>query len=386
MSREEQILQAILNSGEYNKIPLSRLERDLIGILQQDKSLLEAPQSRVEELLHLLYDKVEDGSGGGGTPAVRTDSYVDLRYDSSTSTIARYADYYNMETLGSSVPPYAYYHDDKTGTIKTIDSDSFKTNNEYRLNFPEVTKIKDNAFYHSAANATSSVLKYLFPKVTYIDHHAMGNMKYNSSYVEGTDIRLGSDQPNTIDLSKLTYIGTASLPKLSAGQTYTIIQGLQNSADGLSPAINHTSMFSKAKPRVAIPNNTFFGCIPPQFYQSAVFASNKLKIKDATLSNSYYNAQFLKCSAEGCSASNPTKIWISKDVTMGNITKTSTSLNDKYTFGQWNEVTANSSCLQLYTDADTAPSTWWSGFNGCYGSLTYQVHYGVSEQEFDALP
>ena len=65
-SRNEQILEAIINGTEYTDPPQSRNEAILKSILDKEE-YTEEPQSRIEDLLLQLKEMIEQGGGVSGT-------------------------------------------------------------------------------------------------------------------------------------------------------------------------------------------------------------------------------------------------------------------------------------------------------------------------------
>ena len=60
MSREEDILEAIINDESYDKTPQSRNEEILLSIIN-DTEYTKTPQSRIEELYLQLKEKIGPG-------------------------------------------------------------------------------------------------------------------------------------------------------------------------------------------------------------------------------------------------------------------------------------------------------------------------------------
>lgn len=87
-SRVEELLQGILEDGEYTGTPSSRIEAQLIDILGGDVDLSGVPSSRIEALIMQIKEKGSGGGEGGITPTgtlqiTQNDTYDVTEYASA---------------------------------------------------------------------------------------------------------------------------------------------------------------------------------------------------------------------------------------------------------------------------------------------------------------
>lgn len=345
MSREEQILQAILNSGEYNKVPLSRLERDLIGILQQDKSLLEAPQSRIEELLHLLYDKVEAGSGG------------------------------------SSAPTFAYFTVDGTGDATTVHAYNFT-----RGLFGACATGAANIFIDETATITAL-------------NNCFGNKCQIGGTLPSSDTQIATVRemylpalPNLFASTASSFSHNGNLTKIVTAEGENIL----NLTNGRKFSdVGNRFLYCSKKLKLCVRtdststtdsfNNFSADWYPENGAIHGLLHQRALDVDESHPINTLYHGKLkvfskeLGSTSKGYGMFNGThlkKIWLSKDVQKITITASGS------TTSPWARFNGD-----IYCELDSPPSGWSANYMNKYSTAyNFTFHWGVTEQEFDALP
>lgn len=352
MSREEQILQAILDSGEYNKVPLSRLERDLIGILQQDKSLLEAPQSRVEELLHLLYDKVEEGGSGSGSSAPTFAYYTttgSINSETNPKTIHAYN--FTLGEFGACALGDADVFIDETATITKL-SDCF--GNKIGLNQPA-----PNSTVQAQLACVDEIYLPALPSLKGLRKWCLG---YNDNLrkivtAQGANV---IDLRNNGDLSEYSGIFT--------GNSSNMEMLLKTDSTSI---MSDASDYGKWYPENGIVNGVSYGTTITVDDTHPIYTklNGKLKINCDKIMNTSKGYGFFN-------GTRLNKLWISKKVQTILITASGS------TTSPWARFNGD-----IYCEMDSAPSGWSANYMNKYSSsYNFTFHWGVTEQEFDALP